>query len=66
VARGSSDSRGLLRLLFLSAVTALFLAIIGVFGVTAFGVSQRVREFGVHLALGASPTTIAALVLGSG
>jgi hypothetical protein len=66
VARGSENARGLLRLLVISGVTALLLAAIGVFGVTAFGVSQRVREFGIRVAIGASPRTIANDVLRGG
>jgi putative ABC transport system permease protein len=66
VARGSENARGLLRLLIIGTVTAVFLSAIGVFGVTAFGVSQRVREFGIRLAVGASPSTVLTHVLWGG
>ena len=66
VARGSENARGLLRLLMISTITAVFLSAIGVFGVTVFGVSQRVREFGIRVAVGASPRTIARHVLWGG
>ncbi|MBK5297781.1 MAG: ABC transporter permease [Vicinamibacteria bacterium] len=64
LARGSDNSRGLLVLLMGSAGTALFLAATGVFGVTAFGVSQRTREIGIRVALGASPRHVMAQVFG--
>jgi putative ABC transport system permease protein len=43
---------------------ALVLAMIGVFGVLAYSVQQRRREFGVRVALGASSPSILWLVLG--
>jgi predicted permease len=45
---------------------ALFLAVIGVYGVMAQAVGQRVREFGVRQAVGARPADIQRLVLGGG
>lgn len=53
--------------LFLTcALLALTLAVCGLFGVTYFSVRQRLREFGVRTALGASRGQVMRLVLGEG
>jgi predicted lysophospholipase L1 biosynthesis ABC-type transport system permease subunit len=48
------------------ALSSLFLALVGVYGVMAQMVWQRVREFGVRQALGAQPADILRLVLTGG
>jgi putative ABC transport system permease protein len=47
------------------AVLAVLLAMVGVFGILAYSVQQRIRDFGVRRALGATSSDVMRLVVGS-
>ena len=67
VFRGSvADRRFNLLLLSVFGASALALAIMGIYGVISYGVTQRTQELGVRVALGASQSAVLSLIVGQG
>jgi putative ABC transport system permease protein len=66
VAGETATRRAQLRVLGALAAIALLLSGIGVYGLLAYTVSQRSREIGVRLALGAEPAGVARMIVSHG
>jgi putative ABC transport system permease protein len=47
------------------SVASLLLAAIGIYGILAYSVSERTREIGVRVAIGATPDRIMSLIIGA-
>ena len=61
-----TEPRFLLILVDAFSLTALALAVIGIYGMLSYAVAQRRQEFGIRLALGANPRDLLRLVLRRG
>ena len=66
VRRATSSQRIAVTLLAMFGALAMLLAGIGLYGTMAYAVSQRRRELGLRMALGAAPTVLLRLVLSQG
>jgi predicted permease len=66
IAASMGETRAIGFLVGASAALALVLAAVGLFGLVSYGASQRVRELGIRLALGARPGSLARLILARG
>jgi len=61
-----ADAKFRTTLLAVFAGIALLLAALGIYGVLAYFVSQRSRELGIRLALGAKPAALFRMIVGQG
>jgi predicted permease len=67
VVRSSMAGRAItMTMLSIAAAVALFLGMIGLFGVISYVVGQRTREIGIRMALGAEAGEVGAMVLRQG
>jgi putative ABC transport system permease protein len=63
LSRSTAARRLSMTLLTVFAALAVLLALIGIYGITAYAVTQRTRELGLRLAIGARPAEVVGMLL---
>jgi predicted permease len=66
VGEAAARERVVMRVLVVSAAAALFLGVVGVYGVLGYAVRRRTAELGIRLALGASPERVIRQIVAQG
>ena len=64
--RATAPRRFTLRLIGMFSILGVALAVIGIYGVLAESVAERVPEIGLRMALGAQPSNVVALIMRQG